>query len=227
MSAVALEGAAFKNCTRCPLSQGRKHAPIPGYSPCPMGEVRLIVVSAYPGTEEVKSGQSLFPSPTHTMNAGKILQTYMQKMSQELGYDLYHRTYRTNAMKCPPKGKKGDKLTEPRNICKAWLMAEIEEVPAGVPILLAGTDAVQSILGKGLYESRNIVHRYGNHPVVVTMNPIEVERATRFTYSSNGEVVGAPPVVGSVGALWVRDMRLLTSLLSIGNTQGGNSGSIS
>lgn len=210
---MALEGPAFKNCTRCILSQGRKHTPIPGYSPCPMGEVRLVVVSAYPGTEEVKSGQSLFPSPGRTINAGKILQTYMQKMSQELGYDLYHCTYRTNALKCPPKGKKGDALTEPRNICKSWLMAEIEEVPPGVPILLAGTDAVQSVLGKGIYDSRGIVHRYGNHPVVVTMNPIEVERATRFTYSANGQVVGAAPVVGSVGWLWVKDMKLLTTLL--------------
>lgn len=214
MKAKALEGPAFHSCTRCILSQGRKHPPIPGCSPCPMGEVRLVVVSAYPGAEEVKSGQSLSPSTGRTVNAGKILETYMQKLSRELGYDLYHLTYRTNAMKCPPKGKKGDKLTEPRNICKGWLMAEIEEVPAGVPILLAGSDAVQSILGKTLFDSRGVVHYYGNHPVVVTVNPIEVERSARFTYSSTGELVGVPPIVGSVGWLWVKDMKLLTSLLA-------------
>ena len=217
MIAKALEGPAFTKCTRCVLSQGRKHAPIPGCSPCPMNEVRLVVVSAYPGAEEVRSGQSLSPSSGKTVNAGKILETYLHKMSQGMGLDLYQLTYRTNAIHCPPKGKKGGKLDEPRNICKGWLMAEIEEVPAGVPILLAGSDAVQSLLGRTLFDSRGIVHRYGNHPVVVTVNPIEVERSARFAYSSSSkDLVGLPPIIGSTGWLWVKDMKLLASLIEGG-----------
>lgn len=218
--AKALEGPAFHNCTRCILSQGRKHAPIPGCSPCPMNEVRLVVVSAYPGAEEVKSGQSLSPSTGRTVNAGRILETYLHKMSHTMGIDLFHLTYRTNAMKCPPKGKKGGKLVEPRSVCKAWLMAELDEVPAGVPILLAGSDAVQSVLGKTLFDSRGVVHYYGNHPVVVAPNPIEVERSARFTYSNSGrDLVGLPPIINSTGWLWVRDMKLLASLIKGGHDE--------
>lgn len=208
----ALQGPAFHNCQRCPLSTGRKHPPIPGCSPCPMSDVRLVVVSAYPGAEEVRAMQSLSPSPK-TVNAGKILQTYLQRVFTE---DLYHRTYRTNAMKCPPKGLKGDKLTQPRNVCKSWLLAELEEVPGKVPILLAGSEAVASVLGLPLYESRSKVYQYGGHPVVITVNPIQVERSTRFTYSSTGDAIPQAHIKNSEGALWMDDLRLLATL--IGNT---------
>jgi len=217
MSTVqALEGLAFHNCTRCPLSLGRKHPPIPGYSPCPMSEVRLVVVSAYPGNEEVKSGQSLFPSPGKSVNAGKILQESLQQVSRDLGIDLYKLTYRTNAIKCPTRGKSGDKLTQPREVCKGWLLAEIAEVPSGVPILLAGSDAARTVLDATLYDSRGMVHQYEGHPVIVTMNPIEVERGTRFIYSPTGDVVGVPPVVGSTPWLYMRDMKLLMGLIKEG-----------
>jgi len=204
-----LQGAAFHNCQRCTLSSGRKHPPIPGCAPCPMPDVRLVVVSAYPGAEEVRAMQSLSPSPK-TMNAGRILQTYLQKLFTE---DLYHRTYRTNAMKCPPKGLKGDKLTQPRNVCRSWLLAELEEIPSRVPILLAGSDAVTSVLGLPLYESRGRVHYYGTHPAVVTVNPIQVERSTRFTYSSTGDIRPQAHIKGSEGAIWVDDLRLLATLI--------------
>jgi uracil-DNA glycosylase len=181
-----------------------------------MSGVRLVVVSAYPGAEEVRAMQSLSPSPK-TVNAGRVLQMYIEKqVSKAVGFDLYHRTYRTNAMKCPPKGLKGDKLTQPRNVCKSWLLAELEEVPSRVPILLAGSDAVTSVLGLPLYESRGRVHYYGTHPVVVTINPIQVERSTRFTYSSTGDMIPQGHIKGSEGALWMDDLRLLATL--VGNT---------
>lgn len=208
-----LQGPAFHNCQRCALSHGRKHTPIPGCSPCPMPDVRLVVVSAYPGAEEVRAMQSLSPSPK-TVNAGRVLQMYIElQVSKAVGFDLYHRTYRTNAMKCPPKGLKGDKLTQPRNVCRSWLLAELEEVPAKVPILLAGSDAVTSVLGLPLYESRGRVHYYGGHPVVVTVNPIEVERSTRFTYSSTGDATPQRHIKGSTGALWMDDLKLLATLI--------------
>lgn len=212
----ALEGQGFKNCTRCHLSDGRNHPPIPGTSSCPMSDVRLVVVSAYPGAEEVKAGQSLSPSQ-RTMNAGRILQAYLHRASVKLGWPehvLYGLTYRTNAMKCPPRGKKADKLVHPRNICRAWLMAEIAEVGDKVPILLAGTEAVQSLLpGVGLYEGRGFVHWYGTHPVVCTINPIQVERAARKDTNDKGNLVALPPVVGSDPWLFQKDIDILVNLL--------------
>jgi uracil-DNA glycosylase len=178
-----------------------------------MGEVRLVVVSAYPGNEEVKSGQSLFPSSGKGANAGKILQESIQTISKELGIDIYRLTYRTNAMKCPTKGRSGDKLTQPREVCKGWLLEEISEVPAKVPILVAGSDAARSLLDLPLYDSRGIVHYYEGHPVVVTINPIEVERGTRFTYSPTGDTVPTPTILGSTPWLYMRDMKLLGNLI--------------
>lgn len=212
-TAQALEGLAFHSCNRCPLGKDRKHPPIPGCSPCPMGEVRLVVVSAYPGNEEVKSGQSLFPSPGKGVNAGKILQESIQTISKELGIDVYRLTYRTNAMKCPTRGRSGDKLTQPREVCRGWLLEEISEVPAKVPILVAGSDAARSLLDLPLYDSRGVVHYYEGHPVVVTVNPIEVERGTRFTYSPTGDTVPTPPILGSTPWLYMRDMKLLGNLI--------------
>lgn len=182
-----------------------------------MDDIRLVVVSAYPGAEEVRAGQSLSPSPK-TVNAGRVLQMYLQQVvSKRVGYDIYHRTYRTNAMKCPPKGRKGNELERPRQVCKAWLLAEMAEIPARVPILLAGSDAVSSVLGGTLFESRGVVHYYEGHPTIVSVNPIEVERSTRFTYSSTGEPVPLPHVKGSVGWLWEEDMELLCTLLKVVN----------
>lgn len=208
--AQTLQDSSFHNCMRCKLSSNRKHNPIPGSSPCPLDEVRLIVVSSYPGAEEVRSGQSLSPSTGKNVNAGKILQTYLNRMSS----GLYDYTYRTNCIKCPPRGAKGEELKQPRDMCKNWLVPEIMELPPNVPILLAGSEAVQSVLGKPLYDSRGEVYQYHNHPVVVTVNPIEVERATRFIHSSTGEVIGTPPIVGSIVDLWVRDIRLLLTLIT-------------
>jgi Uracil DNA glycosylase superfamily len=215
MIAEGLKGSAFTTCTRCALSNGRKHAPIPGTSPCPMDQVKLVVVSAYPGSEEVKKMESISPSGNNkTVNAGKILQASLSRLDVGVGYDLYAVTYRTNAMKCPPKGNKGDRLNTPRAICRSWLMSELSEVPPNTPILLAGSDALQSLLpGRTLFDSRNEVHYIEGHPTIVTVNPIEVERYARFTLSTTGDVVGTPPIPNSVGWLWSNDMKLLASLL--------------
>ena len=215
-----LSTPAFTKCTRCALSEGRKHDPIPGNSPCPLKDVRLIVISAYPGAEEVRAGQALSPSTSKVINAGKIFQTTISTVSKELGFDLYAVTYRTNAMKCPPRGRKGNQLVGPRDTCKGWLLAELSGIPSSTPILLAGSDAVHSLLGTSLFDSRGIIHYYNNHPVVTTVNPIEVERSARFTRTSDGLVVGAPPLIGSTGWLYKRDLNLLKTLIQSTKDRG-------
>ncbi|MBD2201782.1 hypothetical protein H6G33_10525 [Calothrix sp. FACHB-1219] len=176
----------FNNaCRRCNLSTGNS---ICGQSEVDFNEVELIVVSAFPGNQEVKDGISLSPGDKNSskMNAGKFLRLclhWMFDLDVEVPSELKpfsEKVFYTNAIKCNPQ--KGQIKTQINNnhldSCKDWLKEEIDLFNRGQPILLAGSEACKSILGfkESIYNNRGIIHQYKNHPVVVTNNPIEWER---------------------------------------------------
>lgn len=169
-------------CQRCTLCTGKS---IHGQSNVPMDRVLLLLVSAYPSTEEVKQGITLAPSPK-LMNAGKYCRMALGSVFDsdpffEKFKPFEDRVFFTNAIRCSPLVKKEKKEVKRIHLdtCRYWLDKEISHINDGVPILLASSEAVKSMLGfkESLYSNRRKVFTlYKNHPAVVTTNPIEPAR---------------------------------------------------
>lgn len=166
---------ADTTCKRCPMSSG---CSVFGQSEVPLGSVSLIVVSAYPGKEEVKQNVSLAAATDDTFNAGKFFRYSIASVfdsDERIPPSMkpfVKRIFITNAVKCSPKSDVKQTYIDK---CRDWLDIEIGKMPEGVPILIAASEAVKSLLGKGesLYANRRVVHQIGSHPAVVTFNPIE------------------------------------------------------
>jgi uracil-DNA glycosylase len=181
---------ANKKCTLCKLGKGRA---VFGQSECNASEVHLVVVSAFPGNSEVQQDKSLAPQSAESkrlgkpMGAGEFLRLSFKALfdrdpnfPEELK-PFENFVFFTNAVKCNPQHGKEKLNVTPAMIkkCKEeWLLPEIREFDPKVPILLAAGEAVKSILGTdySLQTSRRKVHYVNEHPVVVTINPIEAER---------------------------------------------------
>jgi uracil-DNA glycosylase len=174
-----------RKCNLCPLSTGQAVA---GQSECEPEQVKLIIVSAYPGINEVQQNLSLAPATSVSKN--KLSQTAGEflRMTLEEFFDkdprfnitpLAQYTFFTNILKC-----KTDKETKPDyiNTCKQYFYRELSYLPPHVPILIAGTEPRQALFPqyKSLKEARGRVDSYNKHPVVFTENPINIERGLLY-----------------------------------------------
>jgi uracil-DNA glycosylase len=209
-------------CSRCGLSNPPA---IYGQSEVPLSEVLLVVVSAYPSTEEVKQGISLAPS-SKLLNAGAYCRKAISAVFDK--DDNFPSTYKpfvmhtffTNMIKCPVQLKKEKRDIKPNHIrsCKQWLDTELTQMHPEVPILIASSEAVKGLLGEGqsLYTNRCRVHLIDKHPGVVTMNPIEPSRyctykaneykRTRGGYLVPKSISMEAPSIGSVPWFFKRDL---------------------
>lgn len=174
-----------RKCNRCPLSTGKAVA---GQSAVPFNQVKLIVVSSYPGKAEENVNMSLAPDTGRRSNSGqkpagvffRESLHYLFDSCEDLP-DLYkpfeNYVYYTNVIKCR---KSEVTITEKaRDTCKStWLDKELLLFNPYTPILLAGSDPVKGVLGKeySIYSERNKVLYYKKHPVIVTENPINIEK---------------------------------------------------
>lgn len=205
------------NCRLCHLSSGA----IYGQSLCPLDNVMLAVISAYPGTEEMKQGATLVPATYRggTVNAGRYLQILLSMIfdrdsnfpAELKPFDSH--VFKTNAIKCGPKGK----VPKDNDVisCKPWLMNELNQLPKGIPLVLASKEAVKSLLGtkQGLYDSRERLWDINGHPAIVTLNPIEGERYTPKVLREDGQIQSHPLIVGSPPWLLVRDFQRAKELV--------------
>lgn len=177
-------------CTLCKLGKGRA---VFGQSECTYSQVMLVVVSAFPGANEIAQNLSLAPQTAESkklrkqMGAGEFLRLSFKALfdndpnfPEELKpFERY--VFFTNALKCNPQQGQ-DKInitpTMIRKCKEEWLIPEIRQFSPKVPLLLAAGEAVKSILGNeySLQTSRRKVHYVNEHPTVVTVNPIEAER---------------------------------------------------
>lgn len=217
------------DCTRCSLS----NCPIVhGQSEVPLSEVKLCVISAYPGKEELRQGITLAPAPKG-LNAGSYCRLAISSVfNTDEGipvslkpFTMY--TFFTNAIRCSPSIGKLKRDVKYSNItaCKHWLDIEISQLPAGVPILIASGEALKGLLGESLsiYNSRTGSYTYKGHPVVVTMNPVEALRyhpleITEIQKRRSGlEVPKASrlitPIEGSIPFLFKKDLLMLKALV--------------
>jgi uracil-DNA glycosylase len=191
-----------KPCRMCPVGAAYDPKPIQvfGQSSCRADEVKLIVVGNYPGGNDVRMNLSIAPdipvgynsSPREKINhnllkrsAGGYFRLMLrQYFSPEIPL-IEQYTYFTNAVKCMPKklgGKAGNfKVTDSHaaSCMQYHLMNEIALLPAGIPILLCSSTAMKAFFPKmegGVALNRRHIYYWREHPVVITMNPVEAER---------------------------------------------------
>lgn len=184
-----------KKCNKCSLSC--KEGTVSGQSKVPFSNVKLIVISAFPGAREYKLNQSLADNPDRRgdvpdsnkapVSAGEFLRFILAETldkSKEIPKEykpIEDYTYFTNAIKCTPQhGKDKITVTEKhiRTCRDSWLTKELDMFPSKVPIFACTSEAVKGLLGtkESLYNNRNKVNYYKEHPVIVSTNPVDWEK---------------------------------------------------
>lgn len=208
-----------EECARCNLSC---KVAVPGQAEVPLNEVKLIVISAYPGNEEMKKGATLVPSDKE-VNAGRYLRLKIKSRfdkndSIPEAYKPFERyVFFTNALKCP--FTPNETIDTAIRSCKHWLDIELDQLPPKAPILIAASQALHSLLGKqSLYKAREKVLRYKDHPCIVTPNPIE---GVRYTPKIGPNNVQVPPVVGSIPWKIEKDLIAVAKLVAKYIEEGG------
>lgn len=185
-------------CQQCNLGCGKG---ISGQSRIPFSQIKLIVVSSFVSSKEETIGMSLPDNPKRVgipdssksiVGAGEYLRCCLEQfLDNNKSFPLEYKpiekfTYFTNAIKCSPQRQK-DKITILEKHIKAcrdtWLINELDSLPDRAPIFACGKEAVKAILGtkENLYDNRNKILYYKNHPVIVSTNPGEWEKyATKY-----------------------------------------------
>lgn len=203
-----------QQCNRCSLSCP---PPILGQSEVKLSDCLLIYISAYPGTEEIKKQATLVPAGQF-MNAGGYLQGLIQQVFDrdpnfpERWKPFNNWVYKTNALKCPPKG--GDITSDEIKACRHWLDLELDALPPKIPIVLAASQALQSLTKEtSLNGCRGRTLSVKGRPAITTLNPIEGEKYTPKVMSK-GVLKGVwPPIVGSIPWLVLQDMEAAKGLV--------------
>lgn len=175
----------------------RPQSCIGGAGPEDLTEVRLIVISDYPGHYE-----TLHDEPMHdisrdrearkkgllqSVNAGALLRMTLNLM---YGLDTYEDCWITNAIKCNPNQLKAQENPHLRPCIAQWLNSELltlsDYVPSA-PILVAGKMAFKGVCR--LYAAKQLEDiglnncrrrtdlKLGEHPLVVTFNPAIAARS--------------------------------------------------
>lgn len=217
-------------CKKCSLSTGNS---IHGQAEVPLNSVALIVVSAYPGNEELKQGITLAINNSNRMNAGFYIRKAISYVFDMKGspipkeykpFNLY--VFFTNAIRCSPLvGKIRHDIKDTHiKTCHQWLSHELSNME-GVPILACGSEAVKSLLGNNysVYNNRGVTHNYNGHPLIITINPIEALRyhpmvVEEVTKKRNGtilpkKVVMGNPKLGSPPYFFKQDLIRVRSLV--------------
>jgi hypothetical protein len=209
-------------CSKCSLSYPPS---VFGQSEVPLEEVKLVIISAYPSTEEIRQGISLAPS-SKVLNAGAYCRKAISTVfDQDPNFPMDYKpfvmsTFFTNMIKCPAQVKKEKREVKIQHIrsCRSWLEIELEQLHPKVPLLIASSEAVKGLIGEeeGLYGNRNKRFLVGEHPALITMNPIEPSRYTTYTakdFKRNREGVVLPkglvmdkPLMGSIPWLFKKDL---------------------
>jgi len=172
-------------CNKCSLTTGKA---VHSYCTKPFKEALLLIVSDYPSNLEESSNIPLTPSKDGC-NGGKLLQVIINKVFDE--DTLFPSTYKpfmdyvvlSNAIRCNPSKGKEIKDISYKNIsqCKTWLNIDISNLNPYTPILLSGSKAVSSILGKNekVIKNKRKLHHLDTHPLLVVENFAQPARYVR------------------------------------------------
>lgn len=187
-----------RDCTACTLACGTS---ISGRGPDDLSQIKLILVSDYPGAYESEYGWPQVPNHWVTSqlkkqrklpqppNSGALIREILQS---DFGLDSFTEVWITNALKCDPNsGGRSLKPTDRQlGICSStWAQAEfarLDEIIPHVPILAAGSWALKLV--RSIYRDRCAVGSIddllrepnllaGNHPLICSYNPATYARS--------------------------------------------------
>lgn len=155
--------AASRSCDQCPFNGQVRVGPEGDPSIC-----KYVFVGEAPGYQEVKAGRPFVG------RAGKIFDKLLKRAGIERS-----TCYITNAVKCKAPGN-----DVPRGVvtlCHSQLAVEISQVPEGVPIMVMGKTARESLLpeiqggvfaGRGWHEGEDgRQYLCSVHPMYIGYNP--------------------------------------------------------
>lgn len=146
----------LRDCSRCPLHQGRTHVVFGEGS----SSARIMFVGEGPGGDEDREGKPFVG------RAGRLL----TKMIQAMGLDR-SEVYIANVVKCRPPGNRDPEPVEVAT-CLPFLEAQIQAVNPKVIVAL-GRVAASSLLGRqeSLAKIRGEFHYWKGIPVMPTYHP--------------------------------------------------------
>lgn len=213
-------------CRKCALACEGKKA-IGGQSVCEFKDVKLIVIGAHPTDNDQRCQLSMADNPRRPLTPGARLVAPTSGNGNAIGAGEYLRycfkvlidggkflpahyrpiedfTYFTTAVKCNPQVGRIKTTIAPKHLktCKnEWLVAELDALPEGVPILACSNETVKMLLGPtaNLYANRSKIHYYKSHPVVVTSNPADWEKCVMSYVASYDDAMKAALSLISVG----------------------------
>lgn len=188
-----------KDCRQC--SRGEGNAICGCIQNGNLTNLRLVVISDYPGTYEAEKKITFYdnePDRIAKKKAGKRLQVgwpnagnYIRRKLEAIGLDTYKEVYFTNVIKCKINSSKliPDENKELKVCAGKWLIPELEIISKynpTVPILLAGKYAYTAFRADKKmilynppftketplrYCRRKMFMYRETHPVFVTVNP--------------------------------------------------------
>jgi uracil-DNA glycosylase len=223
-----------RDCNKCNLQTGKAV-----HSHClnKFSKAILVVYSDYPGQEEERNNQVLFPSPqSHIYNAGKFFRETIDKVMEDSDIPITykpitHHILMGNVIRCLPFDKEERKNKEISNkhilACKDWVNKDLSIVNPNVPILLSGSKAVTSFFGDKakIKDLRRTILYYESHPVVVCNNFIEGSRYSvrevKTFYKRRTDGITMPrgpgeilePIIGDPKWCLIQDLLLVKSLV--------------
>lgn len=205
-----------RDCTLCQLgtlrqehnsrlvSDDRDEAPqycVGGAGPDDLTQVKLIVISDYPGPYELQHNYPMFDKTKEPgfkpykkgilqpINAGSLLRS---TLSQYLEVDTYTEVYITNAVKCYPAKTTVIENAHVKPCAQHWLSYELNKLDLycpKAPILVCGTNAFRGLKAaypafRSVFEetkSLNALRRHtitlDNHICTGTFNPALIARS--------------------------------------------------
>lgn len=187
-------------CTDCELGCGNA---IHSHCFSNFGKAKLFIISAYPGSQELKTQLTLSPYPNWTpqrksINAGTYLDIQFKKLFDEDDripselkpfYDV--ATVRGNAIRCSTRRGKDIIEVKDKHIsaCRSWLHEDLKQLQPSTPIMACGKEAVNILFGDrkhllgddkkipSLFSLRRQIWLYKKHPVIITENPVQASNS--------------------------------------------------
>jgi hypothetical protein len=216
---------------------------IAGNGPVDLNNIKLIVVSDYPGMYEVQRGYPMVDKfdfkpdvirgKVQPRNAGGFLRRALELM---YGLDSYEDVWITNAVKCNPASTALVETKHVRPCVRKWLSNEmgiLDKHCPRAPILSLGTQAYRALrylykdkansLEAGYTASRRKIHWAGDRPIVISFNPAIAARSeprieTVVKETKKGVYISKtdwlyPPLPNSPVDRFIKDLRCLAEVL--------------
>ena len=142
------EALIKSNCTKCPLSEGRRHIVVDRGNP----SAKVLMIGEAPGQNEDIQAKAFVG------RAGQLLDELMKG----IGFDTNHESLIINVVKCRPPENRAPKQEE-ADACAPFLKRQIALVKPKVILLLGATALKHIIKDKGEFSMAGEAGNFFDH----------------------------------------------------------------